>query len=225
MKSSARQFKDDVYEQFARVGKAVSAPKRLELLDLLSQSPRTVEALAEQAGISVANASQHLQILRGARLVDAEKHGLHVEYRLSDEQVARFFHALRGLAESRLAEVRHVAGTYFEQRGAMETVHGEELLRRVREGEVTVIDVRPREEYRAGHIPGALSVPLAELKKRLAELPRKREVVAYCRGPYCVFAVEAVALLRKNGFRAHRLEQGVVDWRARGWRVETDTVE
>jgi rhodanese-related sulfurtransferase/DNA-binding transcriptional ArsR family regulator len=223
MKSPARQFKDSVYEQFARVGKAVSAPKRLELLDLLSQGPRTVEALAQEAGISVANASQHLQILRGARLVDAEKRGIYVEYRLSDDQVARFFHALRGLAESRLAEVRHVAQAYFEERGAMETVRGEELLRRVRQGEVTVIDVRPREEYRAGHIPGALSVPLPELKKRLAELPRKREVVAYCRGPYCVLAIDAVALLRKKGFRAHRLEQGVVDWRARGWRVESET--
>ncbi len=225
MKSPRRQFKDAVYEQFARVGKAVSAPKRLELLDLLSQGPRTVETLAEEAGISVANASQHLQILRGARLVDAEKRGLYVEYRLADDQVARFFHALRGLAESRLAEVRHVADAYVEERGAMERVHGGELLRRVREGEVTVIDVRPREEYRAGHIPGALSIPLAELKKRLAELPRKREVVAYCRGPYCVLAIDAVALLRKKGFRAHRLEQGVVDWRARGWRVETDSAE
>jgi rhodanese-related sulfurtransferase/DNA-binding transcriptional ArsR family regulator len=215
MKSPTRRFKDTLYEQFARVGKAVSAPKRLELLDLLSQGPRTVEALAKETGISVANASQHLQILRGARLVDAEKRGLYVEYRLSDDQVAGFFHALRGLAESRLAEVRHVARAYFEERGAMETL----------QGEVTVIDVRPREEYRAGHIPGALSVPLAELKKRLAELPRKREVVAYCRGPYCVLAIDAVALLRKKGFRAHRLEQGVVDWRARGWRVETGTTE
>jgi len=218
--SNTRKFKDAVYEQFARVGKAVSAPKRLELLDLLCQGPRTVEALAEQAALSVANASQHLQILRAARLVEAEKKGLYVEYRLADDEVCRFFHALRGLAESRLAEVEQVTREYMTGRGKMEAVHGDELLRRVRDGEVTVLDVRPTEEYRAGHLPGALSMPLAELKKRLSELPKRREIVAYCRGPYCVMAIEAVEVLRKQGFRAHRMEQGVVDWRARGWRVE-----
>jgi rhodanese-related sulfurtransferase len=220
MKNRQRQFKDAIYEQFARLGKAVSAPKRLELLDLLCQGPRTVEALAEQAAISVANASQHLQVLRAARLVAAEKKGLYVEYGLADDDVCRFFFALRGLAEARLAEVHQVTRDYFEARDAMEAVEGEELLRRVRSGEVTVLDVRPAVEYRAGHIPGALSIPLGELRARLAELPRRREVVAYCRGPYCVMAVEAVDLLRKKGFKAHRLEQGVVDWRARGWRVE-----
>jgi rhodanese-related sulfurtransferase len=221
MKISNRRFKDTIYEQFARVGKAVSAPRRLELLDLLCQGPRTVEVLAEQAGITVANASQHLQILRAARLVDAEKKGLHVEYRLADDRVWRFFHSLQVLAETRLAEVEQVTRDFLEERGAMEAVHSAELLRRVREGEVSVLDVRPPEEYRAGHIPGALSVPLAQLKKRLSELPRDREIVAYCRGPYCVMAVEAVELLRRKGFRAHRLEHGIVDWRARGWRVET----
>jgi rhodanese-related sulfurtransferase len=217
-----RRFKDSIYEQFARLGKAISAPKRLELLDLLCQGPRTVEALAEQAGISVANASQHLQVLRAARLVETKKKGLYVEYRLADDEVCTFFFALRGLAESRLAEVEQVAREYFEERGAMEAVESEELLRRVRSGEVTVLDVRPPEEYRAGHIPGALSIPVGELKARLEELPKDREVVAYCRGPYCVMAVEAVELLRKKGFKAHRLEQGVVDWRARGWRVEAE---
>lgn len=215
-----RRFKDAIYEQFARLGKAISAPKRLELLDLLCQGPRTVEALADQAALSVANASQHLRILRAARLVDAEKKGLYVEYRLADEEVSRFFFALRGLAESRLAEVDQVARDYFEGRGAMEAVEAGELLRRVKEGEVTVLDVRPPEEYRAGHIPGALSIPLGELETRLEELPKDREVVAYCRGPYCMMAVEAVALLHDKGFAAHRLEEGVVDWRARGWRVE-----
>ncbi|MBC7174267.1 MAG: metalloregulator ArsR/SmtB family transcription factor, partial [Polyangiaceae bacterium] len=214
------RFKDEIYEQFARLGKAVSAPKRLELLDLLCQSPRTVEALAEQAAISVANASQHLQVLRSARLVEAEKKGLYVEYRLAGEEVCAFFFALRGLAKSRLAEVDKVAREYLEERGAMEAVVGDELLRRVKSGEVTVLDVRPPEEFRAGHIPGALSIPVGELKARLKELPKDREVVAYCRGPYCVMALEAVELLRKKGFKAHRLEQGVVDWRARGWRVE-----
>jgi rhodanese-related sulfurtransferase len=216
-----RRFKDDVYEQFARLGKAVSAPKRLELLDLLCQGPRNVETLAQEAAISVANASQHLQTLRAARLVESEKKGLYVEYRLADEQVCRFFNSLRGLAETRLAEVEQVTRAYLEQRGAMEPVQSTELLRRVRDGQVTVLDVRPREEYRAGHIPGALSVPLPELKKRLIELPKKREVVAYCRGPYCIMAIEAVELLRKKGFTAHRMKEGIADWRARGWRIET----
>ena len=214
-----RRFKDAIYGQFARLGKAVAAPKRLELLDLLSQGPRTVEALAGEAAISVANASQHLQILRAARLVESDRHGLFVEYRLADDEVSRFFLALRGLAESRLAEVEQVARQFVESRGGMEAVAGDELLQRVRRGEVTVIDVRPVEEFRAGHLPGALSLPVAELKARLQELPRDREIVAYCRGPYCVMALTAVALLRRRGFRAHRLEQGVADWRARGWRV------
>ena len=222
MTTPPRRFKDSIYEQFARLGKATSAPKRLELLDLLCQGPRTVEALAEQAGISVANASQHLQVLRAARLVETEKKGLYVEYRLADDEVCTFSFALRELAESRLAEVEQVAREYLEERGAMEAVESEELLRRVRSGEVTVLDVRPPEEYRAGHIPGALSIPIGELKARLKELPKDREVVAYCRGPYCVMAVEAVELLRKKGFAAHRLEQGVIDWRARGWRVEAE---
>ena len=222
MTTPQRQFKDSIYEQFARLGKAISAPKRLELLDLLCQGPRTVESLAEQAAISVANASQHLQVLRASRLVEGEKKGLYVEYRLADDEVCKFFVALRGLAESRLAEVEQAARDYFEKRGAMEAVESSELLRRVRNGEVTVLDVRPTEEFRAGHIPGALSVPVGELKARLKELPKNREIVAYCRGPYCVMAVEAVELLRKKGFRAHRMEQGIVDWRVRGWRVEVE---
>jgi rhodanese-related sulfurtransferase len=217
---SHRQFKDAIYEQLARIGKATSSPKRLELLDLLCQGPRTVEALAEQAAISVANASQHLKALRAARLVDATKKGLYVEYRLADDEVCRFFVALRGLAEARLAEIDQVTREYFERRGSMEAVAGKELLRRAKNGDVTVLDVRPAEEYRAGHIPGAVSIPVAELKTRLHELPKDREVVAYCRGPYCVMAADAVALLRKRGFTAHRMEQGVADWRARGLRVE-----
>lgn len=220
MTPPARRFKDAIYEQFSRLGKAVAAPKRIELLDLLCQSPRTVEALAEQAALSVANASQHLRILRMARLVDAEKKGLYVEYRLADDEVGRFYVALRGLAESRLVEVEQVSRGYRDARGAMEPVEREELLRRVRNGEVTVLDVRPFEEFRAGHIPGALSVPVGDLKARLKEVPRDRTVVAYCRGPYCVMAVEAVRILRKRGFEAQRLELGVTDWRERGWRVE-----
>ncbi|MFO7561440.1 MAG: metalloregulator ArsR/SmtB family transcription factor [Enhygromyxa sp.] len=218
----ARRFKDAMYEQLARIGKASAAPKRLELLDLLCQGPRTVEALAEQAGISVANASQHLKVLRTARLVEAEKQGLYVEYRLASDEVARFFVALRRLASTRLAEIDQVTREFLDARDGMEPVLGKELLRRVRSGEVTVLDVRPAEEYRAGHIPGALSIPITELRARLGELPQGAEIVAYCRGPYCIMAIEAVELLRKKGFRAHRMEQGIADWRARGWRVAAE---
>jgi rhodanese-related sulfurtransferase/DNA-binding transcriptional ArsR family regulator len=218
----SREFKDAIYEQFARLGKAISAPKRIELLDLLCQSPRTVEALAEQAAISVANTSQHLKVLRAARLVDAEKRGLYVVYRLADPDIARFIVALRELASDRLAEVDRVTHDYFEARGELEAVGGKELLRRVRSGEVTILDVRPVEEYRAGHIPDAISIPVDELKSRLEELPKKREIVVYCRGPYCVMALDAVELLRKKGFKVQRMEQGVADWRAHGWRVEAE---
>lgn len=214
-------LKTAVYEQIARIGQATSSPSRLELLDLLSQGARTVEVLATQTGQSVATTSHHLQVLRRARLVDAEKSGLYVTCRLADPQVGRFLLELRGLAESRLAEIEQVTRQYLERRGALEPVDNEELVRRVRAGEVTLLDVRPHEEYVAGHIPGALSVPLADLANRLGDLRKRRDVVAYCRGPYCVMALDAVDLLRRRGFRAHRLEHGVPEWRARGWRVES----
>jgi rhodanese-related sulfurtransferase/DNA-binding transcriptional ArsR family regulator len=213
-------LKAAVYQQIARIGQAASSPSRLELLDLLSQSARTVEMLARQTGQSVATTSHHLQVLRRARLVEAEKAGLYVTYRLADSQVGEFLLELRGLAESRLAEIEQVTRQYMEERGALEPVNDDELVRRVRGGEVTLIDVRPREEYVAGHIPGALSVPLADLASRIGELRKRRDVVAYCRGRYCVMALDAVDLLRRKGFRAHRLEHGVPEWRARGWRVE-----
>ena len=219
-KSRPASLKTAIYEQIARLGQATASPNRLELLDLLSQGPRTVEALAHQTGHSVATTSHHLQVLRRARLVEAEKAGLYVTYRLADPRVGEFFLELRRLAESRLAEVQHVTRQYLEERGALEAVDNDELVRRVRDGEVTVIDVRPREEYVAGHIPGAISVPLADLPKRIGELRKRRDIVAYCRGPYCVMALDAVDVLRRKGFRAHRLEQGVPEWRAQGWRVE-----
>lgn len=215
-----RRFKDAIYDQFARVGKAVASPRRLELLDLLCQGPRTVEVLASQTDQSVANVSAHLQLLRAARLVEAEKDGLYVTYRLADEQVCDFYQALRALAESRLVEVEHITRTFLEQRGALEPVDREALVKKVGRGEVTVLDVRPPEEYAAGHIPGALSIPLEDLKKRLSAIPRSREVVAYCRGPYCVFAIDAVNLLRARGYRATRMEEGIPEWRARGLPVE-----
>jgi rhodanese-related sulfurtransferase len=213
------RFKTAVYEQIARIGKATSSPARLEIMELIAQAPRTVEAIAAEVGQSLANTSHHLQVLRRARLVDAEKTGTYVAYRLADCDVAAFVLQLRTLAQARLAELERISRDYLESRGVMEGVHDEELLRRVRAGEVTVIDVRPAAEFEAGHLPNAISLPLSELKRRLRDLPRDREVVAYCRGPYCVMALDAVDLLRKRGFQAHRLEQGVMEWQARGGRV------
>jgi rhodanese-related sulfurtransferase len=218
--SGHRRFKNAVYGQLALIGKAVSSPRRLELLDLLAQAPRTVEALAKETGQTLANASQHLKVLRAARVVEAEKKGLYVTYRIAEPEVSDFCRALRLLAESRLAEIDRVVGLYTRHRDRMEPVDREELLERVSRGEVTVIDVRPSEEYAAGHIAGALSIPLRELEDRLQELPSDREIVAYCRGPYCLFAVEAVERLRAHGYRASRLEDGILDWRARGLPVE-----
>jgi len=219
MATQNRRFKTAIYEQFARIGKAISNPSRLELLDLLCQGPRTVEVLAKEAGLGLANTSQHLKALREARLVEAEKAGLYVTYRLADEQVCQFFLSLRTLAEARLAEVGEITRRFLETRQGLQPVDREQLLAKVRNGAVTVLDVRPVEEYLAGHLPGALSVPMAELERRLAELPHDREIVAYCRGPYCVLAVEAVERLRARGYVAFRLEDGVADWQARGFPV------
>ena len=221
IKTRSSSLKAAIYEQIARLGQAMASASRLELLDLLSQGPRTVEALAHQTGQSVATTSHHLQVLRRARLVEAQKVGLYVTYRLADPQVGEFFLSLRRLAESRLAEVQLVTRQYLEQRGALEPVDDDELVRRVRGGKVTLIDVRPREEYLAAHIPGAISVPLADLGKRVGELQKRRDIVAYCRGPYCVMALDAVDLLSRKGFRAYRLELGVPEWRSHGWRVDT----
>jgi rhodanese-related sulfurtransferase len=178
-----------------------------------------VETLAQEAGLSLANASQHLRVLRQARLVEAEKRGIFVTYRVADQAVDDFYAALRGLAESRLAEVQQIAGAFVQKRGSLEAIDRQRLLQRVRAGEVTVLDVRPAEEYRAAHIKGAVSVPLRELASRLSGLPKERDVVAYCRGPYCVLAPEAVALLRSRGFRAVVLGDGVAEWRAQGLPV------
>ena len=214
------RFKSAIYELISQVAKAAANPVRLEILDLLAQAPRTVETVAEQVGQSVANTSHHLQVLRSARLVDADKAGLFVTYRLADERVAAFLQQLRGLAHARLAEIDQVRRAYFERRGALQAIGRDHLIERVRAGEVTVIDVRPGEEFAAGHIAGAISIPLGELKKRVRELPKSREVVAYCRGPYCVMAADAVALLRAKGYRAHAIDMGVPEWRANGWRID-----
>ncbi|MCC6123417.1 MAG: ArsR family transcriptional regulator [Pirellulales bacterium] len=218
---SNRQFTDVIYDQFARIGRAVASPKRIELLDLLCQGPRSVEALAALTGLSEANASQHLKVLRGARLVEAEKMGVRVVYRLSGQEVADFIRSLRTLAEMRLAEVEQTVRIFLKGHQGFAGANREELLRRVRNGEVTVLDVRPIEEFRAGHLPQAISIPLEELNTRLGDLPKDREIVAYCRGPYCVLAIEAVESLKRAGFRAARLDLSIWDWKARGLPVET----
>ncbi len=215
-----REFKDRLFEQFARVGKALSSPKRLEIVDLLAQGERTVEEIARETAMSVASASQHLQALKAARMVEARREGLYAYYRLADEDVFRTWQAVRSLAESRLSEVDSVVEAYLVDRDALEAVDATELMERLSDGNVVVLDVRPEEEYRAGHIPGALSVPVDALEAVLQTLPRDREIIAYCRGPYCVFSDEAVALLRSRGYRAHRLRQGLPDWRAAGMPVE-----
>jgi rhodanese-related sulfurtransferase/DNA-binding transcriptional ArsR family regulator len=223
MTTPARRFKDAIYAQFARVAKALASPHRIELLDLLAQGPRTVEALSRIADMSLANTSAHLQVLRAAGLLEASKQGLYVTYRLADPAVADLFLALRRAAEARLAEVEKISREFLAENTLIEPVDAEALRRRIRKGEVMVLDVRPAEEYQAAHIPGALSVPLPELARRLSELRKGRDVVAYCRGPYCVLAVEAVKLLRRKGFKAMRLDQGVLDWAALGLPVETKT--
>jgi len=204
---STRSLARSHYGELARIGKALGSPTRLQLLDLLRQGARTVESLAYAAGVSVANSSQHLQQMRSARLVSAERKGKHVEYRLSDESVSAAFATLRDLAELLLPEMLLLQ----RELGVLEPAERERILAQVRAGAVTLLDVRPLEEFQAGHLPGARSVPLGELAGRLTELPRDREVVAYCRGPYCSMATEAAALLRAAGFRARHLDLGVPD--------------
>lgn len=214
-----RQFKDLLYEQIGRVARAMDSPKRLELLDLLAQGERSVEDLARLTGSSLANTSRHLQVLRGARLVEGRKDGLRVFYRLAEPEVFDAVRAIRTLAERRLAEIDRLAGSYLDGRDGLEPVTRAELARRMRNGGAVVIDVRPADEYRAGHIAGALSVPLDDLDGALRRLPRGKEIVAYCRGPYCVFSYDAVALLRARGRRARRLADGFPEWRAAGLPV------
>jgi rhodanese-related sulfurtransferase len=215
-----RQFKDELYEQFARIGKALSNPHRLELVELLAQGERTVEDLAVEANLPIANASQHLQVLRAAQLVDVRRDGLYAYYRLSDECVFRVWQALRDLGELQLAEVDRLVESFLQDRSPLQSISAAELVDRIEAGDVLVLDVRPELEYRSGHIPEARSIPIDELETRLSELPRDQEIIAYCRGPYCVFADEAVTLLQEHGYRARRLVEGLPDWQARSLPVE-----
>ena len=210
----------DVYEQFARIGKAVASARRVELLDLLCQGERSVEVLARTTGMTVTNTSQHLQTLRSARLVEARKEGTKVLYRVADEAVCRFFLELCGLAHGRLAEVDQFVHRYLEG-DEFESLTREQLFTRMQQGAVVLLDVRPAEEYAAGHIAGAVSVPLGLLEELLDTVPADAEIVAYCRGPYCVLAPQALEVLRESGFRARRLVDGFPEWRLAGLPVAT----
>jgi len=214
------EMKNLLYEQVSRVSKALASPKRLELIELLCQCEKSVETLARETGMSVKLASAHLRALRAGRLVETRKDGKYVLYRLADPNVADLWVSLRNVAEERLVDLQMALRSLLESRAALVGIDRKAILRQAQHGEVIVIDVRPEEEFAAGHLPYARSLPLAELKKRLKQLPKDKPVVAYCRGPFCLMAQDAVALLQKQGFRAQHLEDGVAEWRARGLPIE-----
>jgi DNA-binding transcriptional ArsR family regulator/rhodanese-related sulfurtransferase len=215
-----REFKSRLYTQFARIGKALGSPHRLEVLELLAQGERTVDSLASELDTSIANISQHLQALRRAALVDTRKQGQFVHYRLADPAISDLCRALRTVGERRLAELDRLVRDHFGDRDAAQPVSMPELLKRARSADVVILDTRPEREYEAGHIAGAISMPVADLRRRLKDLPRNKEYVAYCRGPYCVYADQAVELLRAKGRRARRLSEGFPEWRSAGLPIE-----
>lgn len=217
---SSHNFKHDLFAQFARVGKALSNANRLELLEFIAQGERSVDQLAKVSGLSVANTSQHLQQLRQAGLVSCRKDGLKVFYTLSGDDVIGLLDALRGVAERHVADVEKLVSTYLTVKDELEPLPRQELLERVRDGLVTVLDVRPPEEYAAGHVAGAINVPLSELENHLDALNPEQEIVAYCRGPHCVLAYDAVAHLREKGLKARRLEDGYPEWKIAGLPVK-----
>lgn len=217
---SSTNFKQDLFSQFARVGKALSNGNRLELLEFIAQGERSVDELAKVSGLTVANTSQHLQHLRQAGLVNCRKQGLKVYYRLSGDDVIQLLDIVRVVAERHIAEVDKLVDTFLTVKDDLEPIPREELLDRVKQGLVTVLDVRPAEEYAAGHVPGAVNVPLHELEAHLAELDETKEVVAYCRGPHCILAFDAVAKCREKGLNAHRLEDGFPEWKLAGLPIE-----
>ncbi len=213
-------FKQELFSQFARVGKALSNGNRLELLEFLAQGERSVEQLSKVAGLTVANTSQHLQQLRHAGMVSCRKEGLKVYYSISGDDVIRLLDALRAVAERHVSDVQHLVNTFLTVKDDLEPIPRSELMARVKDGLVTVLDVRPPEEYAAGHVPGAVNIPLQELEQRLGELGKEQEVVAYCRGPHCVLAFDAVARLREKGMKARRMEDGYPEWQVAGLPVE-----
>ncbi|TMV46835.1 metalloregulator ArsR/SmtB family transcription factor [Paenibacillus mesophilus] len=207
-----RKWKDQLYEQFARIGKCLSSPKRLELIDLLAQAPKSVDQLAKSTGMSVANVSQHLQTLLESRLVRFTKKGNYAIYELAELAVADFMVSLHRLSEKQLAEIQRLKTDILRHHESVECIALEELMERMEKGEVLLLDVRPEDEYAMGHIPGAISIPIEELEKHLASLPVHKEIVAYCRGPYCLMSAQAVQILRSKGIQASRLEEGVHEW-------------
>ncbi len=217
-----REFKDAVFEHFARIAYAFAAPKRLEIIDILAQGERDVESLAREGTMTVANASRHLQILKAARLVSGRRDGIRIFYKLTDDDVFQCWKNLRSIAEKRIGEVREISRLFWEERHALESITAKELWNRIQNNNVVVLDVRPTTEFEQSHIPHSLSVPLEKLKDKLNELPKDVDVVAYCRGPYCVLSPEAVAMLKKSGMRAMRLEEGLPEWKQLGLPVETD---
>jgi rhodanese-related sulfurtransferase/DNA-binding transcriptional ArsR family regulator len=217
---STGNFKHDLFNQFARVAKALSNGYRLELLELLAQGERSVDALAQVSGLTLANTSQHLQQLKLAGLVTNRKEGHKVHYQLSGMDVTALLGSLREVAERHLADVDRLVNDYLKVKDSLEPVPAAQLLARARDGLVTVLDVRPQEEYASGHLPGAINIPLKELEKRLEELDPDQEIVAYCRGPHCVLAFDAVAKLRKRGLTARRLENGFPEWKQAGYPTE-----
>lgn len=212
--------KRDLLEQLARIGTALSSAVRLEFLELLAQGSRSVDQLSKLTGVAVANASQHLQKLRQAGLVTGRKQGQYVFYGLAGDRVVRLLRALGDVGEAHVAEVERIVRLYFAAKDELEPVAPKELLERARKGLVTVLDLRPREEFEAGHLPGAVNIPMNELEKRVGELPRRKEVVAYCRGPYCLMSYDAMQVLRRKGLKARRLENGLPEWRLAGLPVE-----
>lgn len=217
-----REFKSIMYENLARMGRAVSSAARIELLDVLAQGPRTVESLAFEIGRSVSNTSQHLQILRRSNLVRTRREGTYIAYALADAMVGEFTRGLRIMGMSRMAEMRLTMEQFFRDRTSLESLDGDALRRLMEEGSVTVIDVRPNAEYLAGHLAGAISAPLSELKTRMSALPEDRDIAAYCRGPYCVMAIDAAEILVQNGFRAFHVAEGIEDFRAKNFTIVTE---
>jgi rhodanese-related sulfurtransferase/biotin operon repressor len=213
-------MKTQVYQQIARVAQALASDARLQILEFVAQGERSVESLASMTGLSMANCSKHLQALRQAGLVVARKEGLRVYYSLAGDDVSLLFGSLRNVAEHRVAEVERLLRTWLAHRDEMEPVPAAELLERAKKGLVTVLDVRPEEEYAAGHLPGAINVPVGRLESYLSRLPKRKEVIAYCRGPYCLMSFDAVTKLRKHGWKARRLQAGFPEWRAAGLPVE-----
>lgn len=212
MDQESRIFKDNTYAQLAKIGKAISSPKRLEILDILAQGSKTVDAIARETDMSVANTSQHLQTLLEARLVEYHKQGLYSNYKIADKTVVNFILSLQILAEKRIAEITRLREEIYTNKDNMEQIRINELLEKMKNGSVTLIDVRPKDEYEIMHIPGANSIPIEDLEKHLNDLPLEQEIVAYCRGRYCLLSVEAVELLRSYGYKAVRLEESVQEW-------------